>query len=37
MGLDLLSFTLMRKSILGSRRNQLVEPKDEANIAATSS
>jgi hypothetical protein len=37
MGSDLLSFTLMRESILGSRRNQRVEPKEEANIAATSS
>jgi hypothetical protein len=36
-GLVLLSFTLMRKSILGSRRNQRVEPKEAANIAATSS
>jgi hypothetical protein len=35
MGLDLLSFTLMRKSIL-VRGNQRVEPKEEANIAATS-
>jgi hypothetical protein len=36
-GSDLLSFTLTRKSILGSRRNQRVEPEEEANIAATSS
>jgi hypothetical protein len=36
MGSDLVSFTLMRKSVLGSRRNQRVEPKEEPNIAATS-